>query len=231
MIDVKSKIGQELNQLWEDFKEHEFCQYPPLAIDAIESKELIFVGINPSLSENQKKDLGTKTDQLCEYYPHEPNKEKNHRYFKKFHDISERTKLSWTHFDLLYIRETQQKRINSLLKTSAGIEFVYGQLMLTKQLMDSLLTDKKSKIFVVNNTLAREFLGKDRPSTYSDDQEHWMNYKFEWDENIGTYRLDHHVFFFTSMLTGQRALDNGSYERLIWHIKMVKKTFASSLIN
>jgi len=27
--------------------------------------------------------------------------------------------------------------------------------------------------------------------------------------------------FFTSMLTGQRALDNGSFERLIWHINFV----------
>jgi hypothetical protein len=31
--------------------------------------------------------------------------------------------------------------------------------------------------------------------------------------------LENIPIFFTSMLTGQRALDKGSYARLIWHIK------------
>ena len=66
---------------------------------------------------------------------------------------------------------------------------------------------------MVNNTYARELL-KDR-----------LDSKF--DEEIGTHRitgknnLQGTPIFFTSMLTGQRALDLGSYERLIWQIKYV----------
>jgi len=56
-----------------------------------------------------------------------------------------------------------------------------------------------------------------------------MDFGFEFDDEIGTYRiikndkLKHTPVFFTSMLTGQRALDLGSYERLIWHILFVLK--------
>lgn len=33
------------------------------------------------------------------------------------------------------------------------------------------------------------------------------------------------------MLTGQRALDNGSFERLGWHINKVKKKFENKKIS
>jgi hypothetical protein len=55
----------------------------------------------------------------------------------------------------------------------------------------------------------------------------WMDFDFEFDENLGTHKivnnseLENVPVFFTSMLSGQRALDNGSYQRLIWHIKYV----------
>jgi len=53
---------------------------------------------------------------------------------------------------------------------------------------------------------------------YSD----FIGYDFIWDEELGTYTYKNNPFFFTSMLTGQRALDNGSFKRLIWHINFVK---------
>ncbi len=55
----------------------------------------------------------------------------------------------------------------------------------------------------------------------------WLDYEFMFDDEIGTYRIktkgnlfDTPVFF-TSMLSGQRAMDNGSFERLQWHINFV----------
>jgi len=54
-----------------------------------------------------------------------------------------------------------------------------------------------------------------------------LDYKFEFDEKIGTDRivskgkLYNAPIFFTSMLSGQRALDNGSFKRLKGHIKFV----------
>jgi len=48
-----------------------------------------------------------------------------------------------------------------------------------------------------------------------------IDYLFEWNDEYGTFFLEgtNIPFFFSSMFTGQRALDNGSFERLIWHIK------------
>lgn len=51
---------------------------------------------------------------------------------------------------------------------------------------------------------------------------------FKWDEELGTYTYKNNPFFFSSMLTGQRALDNGSFERLVWHIKKVKSKLEKS---
>ena len=53
--------------------------------------------------------------------------------------------------------------------------------------------------------------------------------KFEFDKTIGTYvvnepkELKGTKIFFTSMLSGQRALDLGTRERLVWHIAEVLK--------
>lgn len=50
--------------------------------------------------------------------------------------------------------------------------------------------------------------------------------KTVFDKSIGTHNIVNNVdlkgtpVFFT-MRTGQRALDNGSYDRLVWHINYV----------
>ncbi len=75
------------------------------------------------------------------------------------------------------------------------------------------------RIIVVNNAYARKWM------TEKDFNIHCYESKF--DDNIGTHRivkndkLNGTPVFFTSMLTGQRALDLGSYERLKWHLKFV----------
>jgi len=154
------------------------------------------------------------------FYKLNANGVDNHKYFTKFVDIAEKTKMKWSHFDLLYMRETDQKKISSLLKTERGRHFIYQQLMVSKQIVNKIMVQENSVVFVVNNTLARDLLGKDKPNSAA---EHWMNYNFVWREDFGTYFCNGHPFFFTSMLTGQSALDKGSYERLIWHIKFVKE--------
>ena len=55
---------------------------------------------------------------------------------------------------------------------------------------------------------------------------YWKN-KIIFDDKIGTYKITLNEksvpVFFSSMLTGQRALDKGSFERLKWHVKNVIK--------
>lgn len=216
---TKEIIENQINEIWNDYSFLPFCRYSPLAVSEIPETGIIFIGLNPSLDEKNKIELESNPDKSLKYY----DLDGEHKYFKKFPVIADCVNLPWGHLDLLYFRETNQDSINKNLFNQSGISFIYKQLMVTKVLLDKLLMDNKPKIFVVNNTLAREFLGKDRPQSYNDDQPHWMNYRFEWNDELGTYFCNEHPFFFTSMLTGQRALDNGSFERLKWHIRMVKE--------
>jgi hypothetical protein len=94
--------------------------------------------------------------------------------------------------------------------------------MISKIVLDKIINEKKPRIFVVNNTLARELLGEYHLEKPTKKSNHWIGYDFIWNEDFGTYTYKNNAFFFTSMLTGQRALDNGSYQRLIWHINKVK---------
>lgn len=223
MINVEDIVKDKIKNLWRESSQKVTFNIPPLSIKEIPDAEIIFIGLNPSLNEEDKRNLLNEFNKTLEFYNLNHDSEDIHNYFKKFQLISKETGLSWGHFDLLFIRETKQEKVKKLLENQAGLEFIYQQLMVSKVVLNKLINGDKPKIFVVNNTLAREFLGKDRPKNYSEDKEHWMNYKFEWNEKLGTYIYNKCPFFFSSMLTGQRALDIGSLERLIWHIRYVKK--------
>jgi hypothetical protein len=222
MINVKEIVTEQVNRIWSENSEKITFNIPPLTIEKIPDSEILFIGINPSLNSSDKIRLQEKKDKSLEYYSLDHKSGNNHKYFKKFQLISEKTNLTWSHYDLLFIRETKQEKVKKLLKDESGIQFLYKQLMISKLVLDKIIDKISPTIFVVNNTLAREFLGKDRPENYDDKQAHWMDYRFQWKEEIGTYIYKNCPFFFTSMLTGQRALDNGSFERLIWHINFVK---------
>ena len=90
------------------------------------------------------------------------------------------------------------------------------QWVLTKSILDSLLHDSQKRIIVVNNAFARDIIMNKITGLAE-------GYSMKFDEKLGTYGYKNNIFFFTSMLTGQRALDKGSFERLIWHINRVKQ--------
>ena len=97
--------------------------------------------------------------------------------------------------------------MKDLFKNELSRDFFEQQLIISKEIIEMT----KPKVIIVNNSLARDY------------------FQFEtlFDKLIGTPRiinnqvLEGTPVFFTSMLTGQRALDLGSYERLKWHIKQV----------
>ena len=55
----------------------------------------------------------------------------------------------------------------------------------------------------------------------------WMDCEFEFDTDLGTDKiidagtLNGTPVFFTGMMTGQRALDRGTFQRLVWHIDAI----------
>ncbi|WP_040282764.1 hypothetical protein [Psychroserpens damuponensis] len=223
MINIELLVKDKINTLWREFGNEEYCRFSPNSIAEIPNDGLIFIGINPSMTDKVKERLIEKNDINCEFHKLTYNVERDYRYFKKFFDVAEKTGLNWGHMDLLYNRETNQKKVAGLLKTERGRDFIYKQCMISKNVLDQIIDKKKPRIFVVNNTLARELLGEYHSEKPTEKSNHWIGYDFVWNEDYGTYVYKNNAFFFTSMLTGQRALDNGSYQRLIWHINLVKE--------
>ncbi len=212
---VKEKFETEIRSIWNNelYKEFNIISRGFGIQDKILKNSIMFIGINPSFDENSAE--------IHEEFYNVEQDGKSHPYFNKFKEISKKVNHSWTHFDLLYFRETNQKYINELLKKHNGVDFVFKQLEISKK----VILEAKPKILIVSNTMARHFMGFDKNQNQT--QGVWMGFDFIFDEKLGTHKiinnseLENTPVFFTSMLTGQRALDNGSFERLNWHINFV----------
>lgn len=175
----------------------------------IEKDAVLFLGINPSYNKKNGENLNP-------FYSVGQSIEKG--YFKRFSEAGRFCGATWTHLDLLGIRETNQKTVEALQGDYLG--FICDHLDLSKEILE----ESRPKVLVVCNTMARRYLGKDRFG----DHNIWMGYEFGDMQEDGAYRIQNKdsklkgvPVFFSGMLTGQRALDNGSFERLQWHIKKV----------
>ena len=214
----------EYNKIWNDYSNANFAEILERGFvfqydkDEI-NHDLLFIGINPAYK------LGDPS--VKESY----SKYIDFPYFKAFNSIISRLDVdynrdvTWTHIDLFVFRETNQKYIETnLLKSNEGISFLVKQLELAKKRIEFL----NPKIIIVSNALARLFFGKDF-NKYGNNENKWMGYEFIFDTKIGTDKiisissLDNTPVFFTSMLSGQRAIDNGSKDRLIWHLNEILK--------
>ena len=169
---------------------------------SIINNSIMFVGINPSYSGKYQHDEAYQD----EFY-HVDQEGKHHPYFNKFPILAADSGLQWSHLDLLYYRETKQTSFHEYMETMAGKQFISAQLDLSKE----IITKTKPKVIVVCNTLARKLI-----------IDHF-DWDLSWDDALGTYviskiELSGVPIFFSSMLTGQRALDNGSFDRLKWQI-------------
>jgi hypothetical protein len=222
ILSVEKEFKEEIESLWshENYSDIEVIERGYGIHDEIIKNSILFIGINPSFIKNSKPgSYFINLDQNAKTFDG-----KSYAYFKKFVDItnklnekqSNNSELKWSHMDLLFHRETRQHFIDNLKKEKNGIQFISQQLKISKK----ILLKTKPKIIIVSNTKARDFL-KSKNEKLS------MGLEFKFDEDIGTEvvinnpELENTPVFFTSMLTGQRALDKGSYKRLIWHVNYV----------
>lgn len=202
-ISIKEKFKTQIDEIWNNkmFENIDFLNRGYAVQDEIILNSILFIGINPSFT-------GKYLERTESDFYHNEQVGEVYSYFKKFQDISRKTGIAWSHLDLLYIRETNQKNVENIFSNENGKLFITKQLELSKNIIEQ----SKPKVIVVSNTFARRLFSVD--------------FKVEFDENIGTYKIQNEELkdtpvFFTSMLTGQRAMDLGSYERLVWHIKQV----------
>lgn len=211
-LDVKKEFDNSIKAIWNDDK----YISEPLVTELIRRRywieeklaknAVLFIGINPS--------YGGEVGFDGNYYLLTQKNNHAPRYNTKFELVSENINHHWTHHDLFFFRQTEQKIIQSQLwKTELGREFLDRQAQLSFEIIETA----KPKIIVVTNALVRKYFAKFFPY-------------LKFSEEIGTHIIDkpnsslnNVPVFFTSMLSGQRALDLGSLERLEWHIRQILK--------
>lgn len=193
----------------------------PLLPESVLSDALLFIGINPSFTNGST----IHEDNLkIEFYPIVENSAQTLPYFDKFDKISKYcNNIRWTHLDLFFLRETNQKIIEEL--SYKNVDFLQEQLVITYEIINRA----SPRLIVVSNSLASEFFGKLKQKHKSHFKKIWMGFNLDFekdfDNEIGTYRIKignkNTPIIFSSMLSGQRALDIGSFERLMWQIKRI----------
>lgn len=229
-IDLEKEYRVSVLEIWNKFKDIDVlnapdCEYrkSPLLPKTIKKDAILFIGINPAFSKTRSEEIKNKE---IEFYPCISDDTKEISYFKKFKDIAEYcNNAEWTHLDLFFMRETNQEIIDELSYDERGKCFLQAQLDITFE----IIKRASPKIIVVSNSLASEFFGKRKQKHLPHFDKIWMGYdldfKTDFDNELGTYKIKigekDTPIFFSGMLSGQRALDLGSIERLKWQIRKI----------
>lgn len=211
-------------------------------VDTSPNKELIlYVGLNPSFSDRNFSVLAkkikdkdkktwflmksrTKVNSFYAYGKAEITKNyltqleeinrifvENFPYFAKIKKIAGDCRLILSVTDLFLMRETSQKEVRKITfsdkKEQKLTDFAKRQIKIFFEIVQAI----NPRVILVGNALASSIL------------KNYMNKSITWNDHLGTYiaNINSRVvpIFFSGMLSGQRALDNHSMERLEWQIK------------
>ena len=169
-------------------------------------RTILFLGMNPSYSNDKVTPPG--------FY-----KEYKHPYFRRISNVTEvsnrsmHTTFPFAHHDIFFVRHTSQKFVEEMKDSMEN--FFDIQINITKQ----IIVEAEPKIIVVANAGASKIFQHEickswKPGLPQFDEELGVDF-LEVEANGKSIRAP---VLFTGMLSGQRALDDGSYYSLIWHI-------------
>jgi len=198
-MNTKLIYGTKLVELREKY----LAKNEPLAknyfflFNNFEENALLFIGINPSEVEGINKYDVFYEDGI--YWGGEKFKDE-YPFYQHFNDLS--CGMKWSHLDIYFSCKTEQK----ILEKLEDNEFLKEQFNISKEIIKKL----SPRIIIVGNAYVSRLIQK--------------TYTCKFDDDIGTYRINDFnnvPIFFSGMFSGQRALDVGSRERLVWHINYV----------
>ena len=229
-LDIEQEYKEKVLEVWRKHNSLELFSNPeneyrkhPLLPKTVSKNCILFIGVNPSFTlgsiiPDNELDIGFyETSKKIEF--------KDISYFEKMKEIANYCKTEWTHLDLFFIRETNQKIIENL--TYSNIDFLNDQLEISFDIIEKA----NPKIIIVSNAFASEFFGKLK-SKHKGFNKIWRGYDLSFEGNdttfnneIGTYEIEMNnrkiPIILSGMLSGQRALDIGTFERLKWQTKMI----------
>ncbi|MCK5059663.1 MAG: hypothetical protein KAR00_00770 [Candidatus Pacebacteria bacterium] len=227
------EINSKIVTLWNKYFQNNSDVYAPLFYDEFKKGGLLFVGMNPSFSmrgfrtilqNTEYKDMDPATFFKWSNISSNPKliddciKVENYvyqnysLYFGRPVEIAKKVGLDWQHIDLFLYKETSQTNFMDSVRNKGVLnEFGMDQIKLFKD----ILVQIKPRCVVVSNATGSEILRE------------YINNDLSWDEERGFHWFTKGgkkiPMFFSSMLSGQRALDRWSYERLMWHIGEAEK--------
>lgn len=201
----KSDLQTIFNEQIEKYPNDDILQRGFAIERNIESDTILFLGMNPSYKP------GTDSGFYEEY---------GHWYFNRIKDVTNevnmrmKTSFPFAHHDIFFVRDTSQARVLDMKAEMR--DFFKTQMDISKELIEA----SHPKLIVIVNAGASKIFQKEmcvwRPS--SPDQ---------WNDDLGVDFIsvgDARIpVLFSGMLSGQRALDDGSYYSLIWHICHILK--------
>lgn len=230
IIDIEKEYKDQVIEIWKRYRSIELLNDPenyyrkhPLLPKTVSVNCIMFIGVNPSFTKGSI--IPENEQDIAFYETSRDNVTKDIPYFEKMNEIAAYCNAEWTHLDLFFVRETKQSIIENLTKTN--IDFLTDQL----DISFDIIKRANPKIIIVSNALATEFFGKLK-AKHKGLNKIWRGYDlfFEGDNStfnneIGTYEIKMNnrkiPVLLSGMLSGQRALDIGTLERLKWQTKMI----------
>ncbi len=237
-------INEKIVKIWNDFPDSHNGR-APLFYGDFSEKEFLSIGLNPSFSMERflnnavRKVTGDNNLNAEDFFRWDNAKKHLNEFIKKsleidnmarnsypFHlaltEIAEKIgfKVNYEFVDMFLLRETSQGNLepyiceNNECNNSPKLnDFGKKQFDLLLEIIQTI----NPKIILVVNALASKIFKNELSSS------------LRWEEEIGTYVLTmknakrnvNCPVFLSGMLSGQRALDIFSKERLIWHMKKV----------
>jgi len=239
-------INSRLKALWADQIQEDDNLRAPLLIDSdIQTGGIVFVGLNPSFSDSRMQSYlksadaenAAKHSDLEDLFRWESEIGEaqielmakvdkialdKHPYFIKPKEIAEQVDKHFVHLDVFAVRETSQKEaLNSLGikidkaegKFSASLQTHFAEVQL--DIFYTVLVRSEPVAIVVINAAASKILKEKlntTPSSLAYCPERGCHF-WATEGLVGEAPV-----FFSGMLSGRRALDLDSVDRLRWHI-------------
>ncbi|HUV03057.1 MAG TPA: hypothetical protein VMW67_06425 [Desulfobacteria bacterium] len=227
-------INSKILEVWKTYRKESGIYHPILYPD-FKKEGILFIGLNPSFSEKAFRKIlnGTEYQEvnIIEKLKRESNDfdfliflEKRaidvYNYFVKFQEISKSLDLECQYIDLFYFRETTQneakERIRNYDKANKAKKFSLNDFGISQlRIALEMIKEINPKLIVVANAFASDIINNFSLFKITD-----KNFRRE---GYDTLEIDNKQIpiFFSSMLSGQRALDTHSFRRLKWQIKRV----------
>lgn len=221
------EINAELRSVWGRFFPGLGETYSPMLYQAPHPDALVFVGMNPSLSSIGWESIlrrstvpGLDPHAFFQWpSPQDFNVELAHTlealarehypFFAPHRALADALQIEWNHFDLFAYRETAQRKMSMLaLSNSNDIELTEFGCALFKLFEELLCLSQPAAVIVVNSLASQIYLKRRAPSFNS-----LLGYHQDSFSNGHQFPV-----FFSGMLTGARALDRFSKDRLFWQV-------------